>query len=39
MKRIEIMIMQVRIVEAHRKAVNNGHFTYDDPSTGLKVTF
>jgi len=24
-------------VEAHRKAVNNGHFTYDDPITGLKV--
>ena len=30
---------QVAIVEAHRKAVTNGHFTYDDPVTGLKVLF
>ena len=36
---IVILILQVTIVEAHRKAVNNGHFTYDDPTTGLKVTF
>ena len=26
-------------MEAHRKAVSNGHFTYDDPITGLKVSF
>ena len=26
-------------MEAHRKAVTNGHFTYDDPATGLKVLF
>ena len=36
---IVIPILQVTIVEAHRKAVNNGHFTYDDPTTGLKVSF
>ena len=30
---------QIAIVEAHRKAVTNGHFTYDDPVTGLKVPF
>ena len=35
---IVVTILQVAIVEAHRKAVSNGHFTYDDPITGLKVS-
>ena len=28
---------QVEVVEAHQRAVTSGHFTYDDPATGLRV--
>ena len=28
---------QVEVVEAHQRAVASGHFTYDDPATGLRV--
>ena len=29
----------IRIHEAHKTAVSDYHFTYDDPETGLKETF
>jgi len=28
---------ELRIHQAHREAIDNLHFTYDDPQTGLKV--